>query len=105
MAKRTKADAETEQIVSDAEHIQSLTRSNGWVIVHAKLVERVVDMQNINNIDVTNPDSIGSQIAARKMAAELVMEWLKQDVFGAIEASEINVPRPDMRNEGYIDRG
>ena len=98
-------DAETKQILTDAEEIRAMTSGTGWKIVKAKLDERVIDLQNINNLDVENIDTIGAQIVARKMASDLIYEWLKSDVFGAVEARDANIANPKELDESYVDRG
>ena len=98
-------DAETKQILTDAEEIRAMTSGDGWKIVKAKLDERIIDLQNINNLNVDELDTIGAQIAARKMASELIYEWLKNDVFGAVEARDVNIANPKNNEESYVDRG
>lgn len=96
-------DKETAEIMSDAEEIRATTTGRGWEIIKGKLDGRVLDLQNINNLDTENIDTIGTQIAARKMASDLIYEWLKIDVYGAIEARDTNIQHP-LTEDGYVDR-
>lgn len=70
---------------TEAEHIRNMTESDGWKIIYPKLSTFILDLQNINNIDMTSLNTLATQLAARKMASDLIYAWLRQDVFGAIE--------------------
>lgn len=89
--------------MTDAEEIRATTTGRGWEIIKGKLDNRVLDLQNINNLDIEKPETIGMQIMARKMAADLVFDWLKLDVYGAIEARDTNITHPSV-DESYIDQ-
>lgn len=92
------SDNETNQILSDADHVKSMINSDGWRIVHEKLVQKVMDLQNIYNLDMTDVSTINIQLAARKMAVETITNWLKTDVTGFVEQQESN-------NQQLIEKG
>jgi len=98
-------DKETAQIMTDGEEIRAMTEGKGWDLVHGKLKLRVIDLQNINNLDTEKLETIATQIAARKMASDLIYEWLKIDVYGAIEARDTNIQNPLPTEDTYMDRG
>lgn len=91
-------DKETSKEMTDADHVKSLLGSDGWSIIKAKLDTRLLDLQNIHNLDMTQPDTLGVQLAARKMAVEIVWQWLTQDVVGFVEQQELN-------NQKILDKG
>lgn len=79
-------DSETAGQLTDADHVRSMTESDGWRISVAKLHARILDLQNISNLDVKLP--LEPQILGRKLAAEEMYAWLKHDVFGFVEQQE-----------------
>lgn len=96
-------DRETKEILSEADHVKSMLDSNGWKSVYGKLSEKLLDLQNIHNLDMTQPETLNTQLAARKMAIEIVWAWLKNDVFGFVEQQEANNKKADAQNpESYI---
>lgn len=98
-------DKETKQILSDADHVISMTNSDGWKVVYAKLQERIADLQNINNLDLTKPDTLSIQLLARKMAVDEIYAWLRLDVFGFVEQQKNNSSKAlDNQIESFIDR-
>lgn len=96
-------DRETQEIMTDAEEIRAMTTGKGWELAKSKLDARVLDLQNISNLDISNPETLNTQIAARKMATEMIYEWLKIDVYGAIEARDANITHKEI-DKGYVDR-
>ena len=97
-------DKETQAVMLDGEEIRAMTSGKGWELVKSKLDARILDLQNINNLDTSSLDTIGIQIAARKMATDLIFDWLKIDVYGAIEARDTNVRHTDPYNDPFVDR-
>lgn len=76
--------------LTEAEHISHMINGAGWNSVYPKLTERILDIQNINNLaDVTDPQQLLIEIKARKLAADTMYAWLKQDVYGFVEQQTI----------------
>lgn len=96
-------DAETKQILSEADQVKSMLESDGWKLVKSKLDARILDLQNINNLDLTKLESVNTQIAARKMAVDEIFGWLKGDVYGFVEQQEKNNQSLMERAEQFID--
>jgi len=86
-------DKETSQILTEAEHVRSMIDGEGWKSVYGKLQTKILDLQNIYNLDMTDPTTINIQLAARKMAVETIMAWVKGDVFGFVEQAENNASK------------
>lgn len=98
-------DRETKEILSEADHVKAMIGSDGWKSVYGKLQNRIIDLQNINNVDMDKPDSVATQIIARKMAVQEIWTWLKSDVFGFVEQQESNNAKIVERGiESFIDR-
>lgn len=98
-------DKETKEILTEADHVKSMLNSDGWKSVKAKFDVRVLDLQSIKNIDTTKPETINIQLAARIMAVEYMMDWIKQDVIGFVEQQENNTARlTDTGIESFINR-
>lgn len=101
-----KVDAETHAILTEADHVRNLTTSDGWRIVKSKLDARILDLQNINNLDLTTTESAIFDLKARKMASDLLFAWLKDDIYGFIQQQESNsASLIDKPREDFIDRG
>lgn len=83
-----KPDAETKQELTDAEALKQMTDTRGWGIARESLVNRILDLQNINNVDTTSIETMSVDLKARKMAADMLFVWLKSDVEGRIEQQE-----------------
>lgn len=99
-------DPETQKVITAAEHVLSLIESDGWAIIKGKLDAKILDLQNIANIDMTKPDTLGVQVAARVMAAELLFNWLKADVYGFVQQQRANnAPGQKEPDDDIIDLG
>lgn len=97
-------DAEDKKLLTDAEHVQNMLQSQGWGVVKGKLDTLILDLQNINNIDMERPDTLSVQLAARKMAVDLIFGWLKRDVYGFVEQQRANQVPPNEADESIIER-
>lgn len=97
-------DKDTQQILTDADHIKSMTESDGWRIVKAKLDARILDLQNITNLDMSKPETLSAQLAARTMAVQEMFAWLKSDVYGFVEQQQANNPPRNIENEPFIEQ-
>lgn len=97
-------DKDTQQILTDADHIKSMTESDGWKLVKAKLDARILDLQNITNLDMSKPETLSAQLAARTMAVQEMFAWLKSDVYGFVEQQQANNPPRNIENEPFIEQ-
>lgn len=99
-------DPETKKELSDGEEVANLLDSRGWGIVKTKLDNRIIDLQNINNLDGDKPETLSIQLAARKMASDLLFVWLTSDVYGYAEQQKANAEMLlDPKDNSYVDRG
>lgn len=98
-------DSDTAEVLSDGEEVRNLILSRGWAVIKSKLDEKVLDLQNINNLNLEQIETVAQQIAARKMASDLIFTWLQNDVFGFAEQQEVNSQSFREKNDSsFIDR-
>lgn len=98
-----KLDADTQEVLSDTDELVNLTNSKGWAIAKSKLDQRILDLQNINNIDLTKPETLAIQLAARKLASDLLFEWLQGDIYGVISQNQSNAKLlEDKQEDSFI---
>lgn len=98
-------DKDTQQILTEADHVRSMIESDGWKSIKGKLDLKILDLQNINNLDTDKIDTLPAQLAARKMAVEIIFTWLKSDVYGFVEQQHSNSQKIlDKGIEDFIGR-
>lgn len=91
--------------MTTADHLASMLLSDGWKYAKDKFDNRVMDLQNIHNLDYSDPNTLNLQLAARKMAVELMKDWYIKDIVGYIEQSKSNNEKIiDEKIESYIGR-
>lgn len=78
-------DNETKQILTDGEKLKLLTEHEGWHIVYEKFSEKIMDLQFIANVDDSSPEKALIDMKARKYAVVVLMDWMKNDILGAVE--------------------
>ena len=93
-------DKDTQKLLTDGDHVKNMTESDGWNIVKPKLDARILDLQNIANLDATKP--LEAQVLGRMLAAAEMYAWLKDDVYGFIEQQETNNREVQEADAGYI---
>lgn len=94
---------EEQKQLTDAEEVESMLQSKGWAVVKAKLDEKILDLQNIHNLDEEN---LATDLKARVVAVKTLFEWVKNDVYGFVEQARSNAKqKQDAADEVYIDRG
>ena len=98
-----KTDPETTQQLSDGEEVKNMTDSRGWAIVKAKLDARILDIQNINNLDASQP--LEAQLIGRKLAADQLFAFQRDDIYGFVEQQEAAKDAlNDAPDTGYVAR-
>jgi len=97
-------DRETKDILTEADHVKSMTESDGWKSVKGKLDQKILDLQNINNLDLADVSTLPTQLAARKMAVDVIWGWLKNDVYGFVEQQELNNKKMEDKIDAFIGR-
>lgn len=95
---------ETGTILTEADHVRAMLDSDGWKLVKGKLDAKILDLQNISNLDMADVATLPAQLAARKMAVDILWAWLKADVYGFVEQQESNSQNLSENNEEFIGR-
>lgn len=97
-------DTEDGKNLTDAQEVQNLLNSRGWAVIKDKLDTRILDLQNINNLDMSDIATLSTQLAARKMAVDEMYAWLKGDVSGFVEQQAIGAARETVTETAYVER-
>lgn len=82
-------DNETSKQLTDGEELQRMTESKGWGIARLRLVNMILDLQNIHNLDDASIDNVVVDIKSRKAAVAIMHAWL-QGVEGSVEQHKNN---------------
>ena len=80
-----------------------MLQSDGWKYAKEKFDARVLDLQNIHNLDYTSPDTLAVQLAARKMAVSQMTDWYLKDIVGFIEQQKVGQEPLAEKQESYIE--
>lgn len=94
-------DKETAKQLTDGEELQRMTESRGWGIARQKLVDSIIDLQNIHNVNEASIDNVVVDIKSRKAAVAILHAWLK-DVEGTVDQHKSN---KDLMIDKAIDDG
>lgn len=95
-------DKDTQEILTEADHVKAMTESQGWNSVKAKLDQKILDLQNMANLDRAKP--LEAQIDGRMMAAEIFFNWLRDDIYGFVEQQEANNRPKPIENDPFIEQ-
>lgn len=96
-------DKDTQEILTEADHVKSMTESEGWKSVKGKLDQKILDLQNMANLDRAKP--LEAQIDGRMTAAEVFFNWLRDDVYGFVEQQEANNRPKSPEIDSFVDLG
>lgn len=101
-----KLDRDTQKVLEDAAHVEALLASDGWRIIEASLVDKLIDMQSVLNVDDTTPEKALADMKARAAAVKLIKEWLQADVYGFVQQQKnLQTQMTDKLHNTFIDRG
>ena len=73
---------DTKRVLSEAEQLEALVKSDGWAIVKRRLLEKMSEYGGILSIEEQDPIKLVQLIGANQQAIKLVISW-----FGEIENS------------------
>lgn len=100
------SEREDKQQLTDAQEIEGVLSTRGWSLIKAAFDQRILDLQNINNIDTDEPAKMQTEIRARVLAYKLLFDFLKQDVYGVVEQQRAtHSPLIENTESDYIVRG
>lgn len=89
-------DNETKKVLSEQEHLLALIGHSGWPIARVRLTDKIMDLQNAFNIEDKDERSMLIDLHARKIASNILFDWLKD-----IESSKEVVDE----NKATLDKG
>lgn len=93
MAKKKELDKETQKVQTKGDNVRGLTSHEGWPIVRSMLHKKVGELLSLTSDVLTqsDPNTIIQIIAAKKRAADILVQWLN-DVEGIAKQAEGNAP-------------
>lgn len=81
-------DSETKKVIGEQKGLQSLVSHESWGVARQKLIDKILDLQNAFNILDVDEKSMFIDLKARKIATEILVEWLREVEGTAQEAVE-----------------
>lgn len=104
MSPKPKIDKETHKVLKEGDLLQELVKSDGWKIVQKRFTDMVIELGDVFSIKDAEPEAAFRQLAARQIAIELVMNWMK-DIEGRARQHAANSEAyGKLRREAYIVR-
>lgn len=82
-------DKETRDNLSEGEKWKHFVEGEMWQKAREKLVNKIMDAQSVNNVDMTDAQKALDDIRARKATVEMMWEWI-QEIEGLAEQHEFN---------------
>lgn len=80
--------AEEQKIIDSKVKINTFVSSSEWQIVRQSLIDKIMDLQSVMNIDNdSSPEIIVIDMRSRKIAIEILLEWLRDIEGTALEVS------------------
>ncbi len=85
--KLTKKQIAEEQKIADTKiKINTFVSSSEWQVIRQTLIDKIMDLQSVMNIDNdSSPEIIVIDMRSRKIAIEILLEWLKDIEGTALE--------------------
>ena len=101
---KPKLDKATIKTLNDGDELQAMVASPGWLIAKQRFTELVVQLGDIFSLKDETPDAVFRQLAARQIAIELIMSWMKE-IEGRSKQHQTNSESYALlRREAYIIR-
>ncbi len=87
-----KEDFETKQILNEQALLAEITNHQGWSIVRRTLAQKILNLRDAFDIDITTPTTMFRDLQARKKAADILSEFM-QELEGAKDMIEPVKPK------------
>lgn len=97
-------DPEEKKLLTQADHVANMLGSEGWTYARDRFNEKIMDLQNIHNIDMEKPDTLNIQLAARVLAVKEMMVWMN-GLYGFVEQQVGNANKLKKQVDPIFDRG
>lgn len=95
------SDLEDKKILSEAEKIKHMIRSDGWSLAKGKLMRRLADMGNILNYVGDDPETFFKEAQANQKAIKIIQAWFKDDLEGEVLRIEEQIRDDIEENDFY----
>lgn len=83
-------DKEEKKILTEGELLKLLMEHDGWAILYQKFSDKIMDLQFIANVDDSTPEKAFLDMQSRKLAVNLLWDWMKNDIIGTVEQHNSN---------------
>lgn len=83
-------DQETKKILTEGEKLKLLIEHDGWGVAYQRFSDKIMDLQFIENVDDSSPEKALIDMKARKYAVSILLDWMKNDILGAVEQHNNN---------------
>lgn len=90
-----KIDPETEYLKTIGKALKEMTETDGWGIARDRLTDKIISLQNAFDISDSTPEEMVRELKARKIATQILFDWLKTDIEGEVASLEINLPKKE----------
>lgn len=91
-------DIETKKVETEQAKLFDLVGHEGWKIARRRIESKIMDLQNAFNIEDADPSKMLIDLNARKIASNLIFEWLRE-LEG--DASQVQEMAP-VKDKSYI---
>lgn len=98
-------DPESNELLSEGDEVRATLQSRGWAVIKQTLDDRILDLQNIENIEGDTTDALMLDLKSRRAASRILFDWLRNDVYGFVAQQEANMrPPTPPEAEDFIGR-
>lgn len=81
-------DPETQKVTLEQDKLRELVGHEGWKIARRVIADKILDLQNAFNIDSRTATTMLRDLQARKYAANIIWEWLREIEGSATQAAD-----------------
>lgn len=85
-------DKETQKILTEQQLLSEVTSHQGWAVARRIFSDKILELQNVFDIETATPTTMFRDMQARKKAVEILWAIL-QEVEGAKDVVETNPPK------------
>lgn len=98
-------DKETQNAVRQNAEVEAVLATEGWQMIYRMAQDKILDLQSINNLDLTTTESAILDIKARRMASQVILDWLKEVHALALNNNSVRQSfQDDQTSDSYIVR-
>jgi len=98
-------DKETKKILDEGKTLKDFMSHEGYGIAKSKLINRVSEIIDIHTMDMNvSPEQLAIELKARKLASQLVLDWIRIDIEGTVQQAETNGQNFTLNQKSWIIR-